>query len=150
MQNNDDWGYTVSLARLPEELPDHGTGMLEFPFPDYRTVQLCIVKDMPAYRYRTQMVYPLRRLQSLGDTLMFRYRQAGDRINPLKGTGHKTLKKYLIECKVPVEDRDGLVVAAVGNEIIWIPGIANARWDTGQTGSEDPAPGQGWLFINIK
>ena len=150
LQNNDDWRYTVSLAKLPEELPDHGTGMLEFPFPDYRTVQLCIVKDMPAYRYRTQMVYPLRRLQSLGDTLMFRYRQAGDRINPLKGTGHKTLKKYLIECKVPVEDRDGLVVAAVGNEIIWIPGIANARWDTGQTGSEDPAPGQGWLFINIK
>ena len=150
LQDNDGWSYTVSLAGLPGELPDHGTGILEFPFPDHRTVQLRIVKDMPAYRYRTQMVYPLRRLQSLGDTLMFRHRQAGDRINPLKGTGHKTLKKYLIECRVPVEDRGRLVVAAVGNEIIWIPDIANARWETEHADSEEPAREQGWLFINIK
>ena len=49
-----------------------------------------------------------------------------------------------------MENRDRLVVVAVGNEIVWIPGIANARWETGQTGSEDPAREQGWLFINIK
>jgi len=150
LQNNDSWKYAVNLAGLSEELSDHGREMLEVPFPDHRLVQLRIVKDMPVYRYRAQMVYPLHRLQRLGDTLMFRYRQAGDRISPLKGTGHKTLKKYLIECKVPVEDRDRLVVAAVGNEIVWIPGIANARWGAGQTGSEDSAPEQGWLFINIK
>ena len=150
LQNNDNWKYAVSLAGLSEELPDHGMGMLEIPFPDHRFVQLRIVKDMPAYRYRAQMIYPLHWLHRLGDTLTFRYRQAGDRISPLKGTGHKTLKKYLIECKVPVEDRDRLVVAAVGNEIVWIPGIANARWDAGQTGLDDPALEQGWLFINIK
>ena len=150
LQNHDGWQYAVSLAGLSGELSDHGTGMLEIPFPDHRTVQLRIAKDMPAYRYRAQMIYPLQRLQRLGNTLMFRYRQAGDRIFPLKGTGHKTLKKYLIECKVPVEDRNRLVVAAVGNVIVWIPGIANARWDTGQTGSEDPALEQDWLFINIK
>ena len=28
--------------------------------------------------------------------------------------------------------------------------VANARWDTKQTGSEDPALEQDWLFINIK
>jgi len=148
--NPDSWKYAVSLTGLSEALPGHGTGMLEVPFPDHMTAQLCIVKNRPTYRYRVQMVYPLRLLDRLGDTLTFRYRQAGDRISPLKGTGHKTLKKYLIECKVPVEDRDRLVVAAVGNEIVWIPGIANARWDAGQTGSEDPALEQGWLFINIK
>ena len=71
-------------------------------------------------------------------------------IKYLKGTGHKTLKKYLIECRVPVEDRDRLVVAAVGQEIIWIPCIANARWETESSGSEDPAPEQGWLYINIE
>ena len=150
LQDNDGWKNAVGLAELPGGLSEEGKGMLEISFPDHRVVQLCIVKDMPAYRYRTQMVYPLRQLQSLGDTLTFRYRQAGDRIFPLKGTGHKTLKKYLIECKVPVEERERMVVAAVGNEIIWIPGIANARWDTGKTGSEDPAREQGWLFINIK
>ena len=95
-------------------------------------------------------MYPLCRLNRMGNTLVFRYRQAGDRIFPLKGTGHKTLKKYMIECKVPVEDRDRLVVAAVGQEIVWLPGIANAQWERVQNGSEDPAPEQGWLFINIK
>ena len=149
-QNTGCWRYDISLTEFSEELSGHGMGMLEIPFPDYRTAQLCITKDMPTYRYRVQMIYPLRQLDRLGDTLTFRYRQAGDRIYPLKGIGHKTLKKYLIECKVPVEDRDKLVVAAVGNEIVWIPGIANARWDAGQTGLEDPALEQGWLFINIK
>ena len=150
LQTTDYWRYDISLTEFSEELSGHGMVMLEIPFPDYRTAQLCIVKNMPTYRYRAQMIYPLHRLDRLGDTLTFRYRQAGDRISPLKGTGHKTLKKYLIECKVPVEDRDKLVVAAVGNEIVWIPGIANARWDAGQTGLEDPALEQGWLFINIK
>ena len=111
---------------------------------------MCVENDMPAYRYRVQMIYPLRQLQKLGDTLVFRYRQAGDRIFPLKGTGHKTLKKYLIECKVPVENRDRLVVAAVGNEIVWIPGIANARWERTPSEFEDPARDEGWLLINIK
>ena len=96
------------------------------------------------------MIYPLSRLKEMGNMLVFRHRQAGDRIFPLKGTGHKTLKKYLIECRVPVEDRDRLVVAAVGQEIIWIPCIANARWETESSGSEDPAPEQGWLYINIE
>ena len=49
-----------------------------------------------------------------------------------------------------MEDRDRLVVAAVGNEVVWIPGVANARWETGLTSSEDPTREQGWLFINIK
>ena len=150
MQDHEGWSYAVSLAGLSQAVPDHGRGMLEIPFPDHRTVQLRIAKDMPAYRYRAQMIYPLQQLQRLGNTLMFRFRQAGDRIFPLKGTGHKTLKKYLIECRVPVEERDRLVVAAVGNEIVWIPGIANARWEKTLCESEEPAREQGWLFINIK
>ena len=150
LQNNGSWRYAVSLAKLSEELSGHGTGLPEVPFPDHRSAQLCVENDMPAYRYRVQMIYPLRQLQKLGDTLVFRYRQAGDRIFPLKGTGHKTLKKYLIECKVPVENRDRLVVAAVGNEIVWIPGIANARWERTPSEFEDPARDEGWLLINIK
>ena len=145
-----DWCCPVALQSLSCELPDTFEDVSEICFPDHRVAQLCIAKDMPAYRYRVQMIYPLHELQKLGDTLVFRYRQAGDRIFPLKGTGHKTLKKYLIECRVPVEDRDRLVVAAVGNEIVWIPGIANARWEAGQSDSEVTAPEQGWLFINIK
>ena len=57
------------------------------------------------------------------------------------------MKKYLIECRVPVENRDRLVVAAVGSEIVWIPDIANARWLPEE---EKNSRKQGWLFINIK
>ena len=146
----DRWRYAICLVKLSEELSGHGTGLPEIPFPDHRVAQLCVVKETPTYRYRAQMIYPLRQLLRLGDTLVFRYRQAGDRIFPLKGTGHKTLKKYLIECKVPVENRDRLVVAAVGNEIVWIPGIANARWERTPSEFEDPARDEGWLLINIK
>ena len=147
---DDGWNYKVDLKSLSGEIPEMVTGVSEICFPDHRIAQLYIAKDLPPYRYRVQMVYPLRQLNSLGDMLVFRYRQAGDRIFPLKGTGHKSLKKYLIECKVPVENRDRLVVAAVGNEIVWIPGVANARWSTEQTGSDGPAREQGWLIINIK
>ena len=150
LRKNNNWKYAIDLERLPGALSADGTGLSEVHFPDHRIAQLSIAKDLPAYRYREQMVYPLSQLKSMGNILEFRYRQSGDRIFPLKGTGHKTLKKYLIDCRVPVEDRDRLVVAAVGNEVVWIPGVANARWETGLTGSEDPAREQGWLLINIK
>ncbi|MBQ3365923.1 MAG: tRNA lysidine(34) synthetase TilS [Acidaminococcaceae bacterium] len=149
LQQNDNWKYEVDLGLLPGVLSDNKTWLSEIAFPDRRIAQLFIAKDLPVYRYREQMIYPISQLKRMGNILEFRYRQPGDRIYPLKGTGHKTLKKYLIDRKVPVENRDRLVVAAVGNEIVWIPGIANARWETEQTGSEDPAREQGWLFINI-
>ena len=150
LQQNDNWKHEVNLAHLPGVLSDDETWLSEVPFPDHRIARLSITKELPPYRYREQMIYPISQLKRMGNVLEFRYRQPGDRIYPLKGPGHKTLKKFLIDRKVPVENRDRLVVAAVGNEIVWIPGIANARWETGQTGSEDPAREQGWLFINIK
>ncbi len=150
LQLDDTWEYSVDLKSLPVAMSDQVTYVSEICFPDHRTVQLYLAKDMPNYQYRVQMIYPLHALQKMGDTLVFRYRKAGDRIVPLKGLGHKTLKKYLIECKVPVEDRNRLVVAAVGNEIVWIPGIANARWKAGKTGPGDLAREHSWLLINIK
>ena len=150
LQQDDGWSCAVDLTGLSVGLSDGGsTEIEEIPFPDHRVAQISVIKERPAYQYRTQMAYPLARLKCLGNTLVFRYRQPGDRIFPLKGTGHKTLKKYLIECRVPVEDRNRLVVAAAGNEIVWIPGLANARWEEQNGSSEVPAREQGWLFINI-
>ena len=150
LQEDTAWSYSVNLECNFASLSDSRKGILEFFFPDNRVAQISFEKEKPAYQYRKQMIYPLCRLKRLGNSLVFRYRQAGDRIFPLKGTGHKTLKKYLIERKVPVEDRDRLVVAAAGNEIVWIPGIANARWEEEKSSMEVPARYDGWLFINIK
>ena len=51
---------------------------------------------------------------------------------------------------MPVEDRGRLVVAAAGSDVIWIPGMANARWETQYSETEDMVRDEGWLFISMK
>lgn len=36
---------------------------------------------------------------------------------------HKKLKDYLIDSKVPREKRDGLILLADGNQVVWIVGM---------------------------
>ena len=147
LQDKYEWSQVICWEEILSESDEARRNCTEVRFPDGRTALLSIMEEMPAYTYRAQMVYPLNGLKKLGNCLEFRYRKPGDRIYPLKGTGHKSLKKYLIECRVPVENRDRLVVAAVGSEIVWIPDIANARWLPEE---ETNSRKQGWLFINIK
>ena len=146
LQKDDLWFYKIPWNRLLSESGSEDAGNPEISLPDGRRAELCIRRGEPSYTYRNQMIYPLTQLQQMGEVLTFRYRKPEDRIFPLKGTGHKTLKKYLIECRVPVEIRNRLVVLAIGSEILWIPGIANARWAL-----EDHADhqSQDWLFIKI-
>ena len=147
LQDKYEWSHVIYWEEILFKSDEARRNCTEVRFPDGRTALLSIMEEMPAYTYRAQMVYPLNGLEKLGNCLEFRYRKPGDRIYPLKGTGHKSLKKYLIECRVPVENRDRLVVAAVGSEIVWIPDIANARWLPEE---ETNSRKQGWLFINIK
>ena len=39
------------------------------------------------------------------------------------GGGHKKLKDYLIDSKIPQNQRDSLVLLAEGKEIIWVVGM---------------------------
>lgn len=53
--------------------------------------------------------------------LTIRTREDGDRL--IIGEGHKKLKDFLIDHKVPLEERDKLIVVTNGNnEIIWVMG----------------------------
>jgi len=144
-QKDNGWNQTICWDSIPEKNTVGGNKGLKIGFPDGRAVYLYVVKGKPFFKYRMQMIYPLHELKQLGDHLEFRFRKAGDRIFPLKGTGHKTLKKFLIECKVPVEAREQLVVAAAGSEIVWIPGLANARWSMTE---DTECREQSWLFID--
>lgn len=54
--------------------------------------------------------------------LVLRFRQAGDIFAPIGMKGTKKLKKYLIDEKVPRDERDELELIADGNEIVWIVG----------------------------
>ena len=140
------WLHEIPWDRIPCAGESGNAKKTVIPFPDGRRAELCVRRGEPSYKYRYQMIYPLAPLQQMGDALTFRYRKPEDRIFPLKGTGHKTLKKYLIECRVPVEVRNRLVVLAIGSEILWIPGIANARW---AMENHTDHQSQDWLFIKI-
>lgn len=53
--------------------------------------------------------------------VFFRHRRPGDTIE-LKGVGKKTVKSYMIDAKIPAEERDSLWLLADGKQILWIVG----------------------------
>ncbi len=65
--------------------------------------------------------------------LLIRSRQPGDRL--AMPQGHKKLKNFFIEKKVPADMRDQIPLVLSGNEIIWIPGyyVADCVRITGET-----------------
>ena len=58
----------------------------------------------------------------LASLLEVRTRKVGDRLQPMGMQGHKTVKKFMIDQKVPQKERDGLPMVLSNNEIVWIPG----------------------------
>ena len=55
------------------------------------------------------------------DTVLLRYRQTGDYLE-LAGTGKKTVKRYMIDRKIPAAVRDSVPVFADGSHVLWIVG----------------------------
>lgn len=56
--------------------------------------------------------------------LTIRKRKAGDKIRLLGMEGTKKLKKFFIDRKIELEERDKVPIICDGEEIIWIPGLA--------------------------
>ena len=63
----------------------------------------------------------------INGNLVVRNRLNGDIIYPEHSTGSKKLKDYLIDLKVPRNERDKLVLIAYGNEIVWIVGVVKSK-----------------------
>ncbi len=57
-----------------------------------------------------------------GLNLLVRTRRDGDRFHPLGSPGKKKLKKYLIDIRVPLRERDFLPLVLAGNVIVWVAG----------------------------
>jgi tRNA(Ile)-lysidine synthase len=53
--------------------------------------------------------------------LMIRGKHQGDRIFLKRIGGHKKLKKYFMELKIPASERDQLLLIVSGDKVIWIP-----------------------------
>lgn len=54
--------------------------------------------------------------------LCIRTRKEGDWIRPWKGVGKKTLKRFLIDTRIPRETRDSIPLLALGQEVLWVAG----------------------------
>ncbi len=55
--------------------------------------------------------------------IVLRHRKEGDFIYPLGAGGRKSVKKYLIDKKIPLHQRDSLVLAARGSHVLAIVGL---------------------------
>jgi tRNA(Ile)-lysidine synthase len=60
----------------------------------------------------------------LPPVLTVRSRVPGDRYG---GSGHRKVKKMLIDRKIPLPQRSALPVVAAGEDVLWIPGFKPAR-----------------------
>jgi tRNA(Ile)-lysidine synthase len=56
------------------------------------------------------------------DTVQIRTRRPGDYLQVQAAGGHKKLKDYLINSKIPKEERDQLLLLAEGSHILWVIG----------------------------
>lgn len=74
--------------------------------------------NIPEKRYTKWFDY-----DKIKNTVQIRTRRPGDRIQVQSGGGHKKLKDYLIDSKIPQNQRDSLVLLADGKEIIWVVGM---------------------------
>jgi tRNA(Ile)-lysidine synthase len=87
----------------------------------------------------------------LMDGCTIRSRREGDRIRPEGGSGSRSLKKLLIDRRIPREDRDSLLVFAVGDKVLWVPGVAvDADASARVTTNFDEAGTGRWIRIALK
>ena len=80
-----------------------------------RNVDIC--EKIPEKMYTKWFDY-----DKIKNTLSVRTRKTGDYIRIMPGYGKKTVKAFMIDEKIPREDRDRICLLADGSHILWIVG----------------------------
>ena len=62
-------------------------------------------------------------LDKIPESAVIRFRKKGDRFTKFGG-GTKSLSDYLTDRKIPLKDRNGILIVADGNDVLIISGIA--------------------------
>jgi len=110
-------------------------GKETFDLPGLGEVRLCLfpadnTKEIPTGEYTKWLDY-----DKINNTMSFRTREKGDRISVSNGT--KTLKKLMIDEKIPAHMREELIIFADDEEVIWIPGFRiNDKYKIGESTSQ--------------
>lgn len=60
--------------------------------------------------------------EKVNERLAIRFRQPGDRFQPLGMKGTKKLKNFFIDCKIPQKTRDDIPLLVCGEDIVWVVG----------------------------
>ena len=60
---------------------------------------------------------------TIGGKILIRNRKIGDKYSPIGLIGSKTIKKMMIDEKIPAESRKELPVFEAGDDIIWTAGL---------------------------
>lgn len=60
---------------------------------------------------------------TVNGTLFWRHRQPGDKFVPMGMKGHKKLKDFFIDQKVPLDERDRIWLLCDAEKIIWVCGL---------------------------
>jgi tRNA(Ile)-lysidine synthase len=68
--------------------------------------------------------------------LSLRARRPGDRFRPEGGRGSKKLKSWLIDRKIPREERDALLVLAEGDRVVAVPELSVVAAGLGPSGAD--------------
>ena len=71
------------------------------------------------------------------DGLVLRTRRSGDYLRVTAKGGKKKLKDYMIDAKIPKEERDSILLLADGPEIWWVVGYR--RGESGRVGEDTKA-----------
>jgi tRNA(Ile)-lysidine synthase len=84
---------------------------------------ICVAPDQKTMREK-RFIQAFLNSSHLPQSLLIRSRKPGDRYG---GSGHRKVKKMLIDNKIPQLHRFALPMIVAGNSVIWIPGFRPAR-----------------------
>ena len=93
-------------------------GKTETPYGTFETrIFLNENQTIPEKKYTKWLSY-----DKINADIWLRSRKSGDYLTVNRQGGRKKLKSYFTEEKIPVEERMRTVVAACGNEVLWVAG----------------------------
>ena len=122
--------HTISLPSIPGDLKHAELGGWRV------TLRLAELGESTRRSSPFEQVFEatLRR-HSLGDVVKVRNRRPGDRFQPSGMMGTKKLQDYLVDAKVPRDQRDAIPLLIGDKGIAWIVGHRVAEWAVAQDGS---------------
>jgi tRNA(Ile)-lysidine synthase len=105
--------------KVTEPVEITGDGTYEFGGNTYRVS----IED-----WDERKIFPIKNYtkcfdyDKIKDKVFLRTRESGDYLEINKNHGKKSLQDYLVNEKVPKEERDQVVLLACGNHILWVVG----------------------------